>query len=72
MCAYHGVDIWNLEFREESYFLSISKKNLGVFTELVKKTDVKYELVSEHGFPYLLERFRKNITFFWELGLRWG
>ena len=72
MCAYHGVDIWNLEFRDESYFLSISKKNLGVFTELVKKTDVKYELVSEHGFPYLLERFRKNITFFLGIGAALG
>ena len=72
MCAYHGVDIRNLEFREESYFLSISKKNLGVFTELVKKTDVKYELVSEHGFPYLLDRFRNNITFFLGIGAALG
>lgn len=67
MCAYHGVDIWDLEFGKESYFLSVSKKDLGVFSELVKKTDVKYSVESEHGFPHMVDRFRKNLTFF--LGL---
>lgn len=64
MCAFHGIDIWDLSVGEHSYFFSFSIKNLGVFGELVKKTDVTYRIILEAGIPYLIGKIRKNWSFF--------
>lgn len=64
MCAFHGIDIWDLRVGDHSYFFSFSIKDLTVFDELVRKTDVTYKIILEAGIPSLIGKIRRNWSFF--------
>lgn len=68
MCAFHGVDLWNLTAEEACYRFSVGKREYALFEELLNKTDVVKSEVTECGLPYLLKRIKSHLTFFLGMG----
>ena len=64
MCAFHGIDIWNLSAQKENYQFSLKKQDYEKFKELQEKTDVFVERKKEYGFPRFVAKVRRHWSFF--------
>lgn len=64
LCSKRNILIWNLEFRNEAYELCISVKAFRELKPILRKTKTRISILSRHGLPFFLHRYRKRRIFF--------
>ena len=64
LCSKHNILIWNLEFKDEAYELCISVKAFRELKPILRKTKTRLIILSRHGLPFFLHRYRKRKIFF--------
>ena len=64
LCSKRNILIWNLEFKEEAYELCISVKAFRELKPVLRKTKTRLRILSRHGLPFFLHRYRKRKVFF--------
>lgn len=69
LCSKHNILIWNLEFKDEAYELCISVKGFRELKPILRKTKTRIYILSRHGLPFYVHRYRKRKIFFFGIAL---
>ena len=69
LCSKHNILIWNLEFKDEAYELCISIKGFRELKPILRKTKTRIFILSRHGLPFYVHRYRKRKIFFLGIAL---
>lgn len=64
LCSKRNILIWNLEFKDEAYELCISVTAFRELKPVLRKTKTRIKILSRHGLPFFLHRYRKRKVFF--------
>ena len=64
LCNVHGILLWGVEHKENTFELFVCVKDYKKMRPLVRKTRTKIILLEKHGLPFFLYRFRKRKMFF--------
>lgn len=58
-----NIVIWDVNDTRDGYSFFIGRKNLIGLKPYLKKTNMKFKILTRIGFPYLIKRNRKRVTF---------
>lgn len=73
LCRNNGIEIWNLEYRDQGYRFLITVPGYRKIRPLVRKARVRLKVIKRFGLPFFLQRNRRRklyaggITFFFLL-----
>jgi len=60
MVVYRGIYIWNVERTPEGVYINVSVKGFRRLIGCGRKTKCTTKIISKHGFPFLIHRYRKR------------
>jgi similar to stage IV sporulation protein len=63
ICNANGIEIWNVEHRNGTYYFDMFPKDFKAIREVVHKTSMRPVIVEKYGLPFLLFRYRKHPCF---------
>ncbi|MCR5702821.1 MAG: sporulation protein YqfD [Lachnospiraceae bacterium] len=58
-----NIVIWDVNDTHDGYSFFIGRKNLIGLKPYLKKTNMKFKILTRIGFPYLIKQNRKRVTF---------
>ncbi len=63
LLAANNIYAWDIVYSNGVIILSVTVKGLKKMRPILKKTDCRFKIISKHGFPFYIFRYRKRSAF---------
>ena len=64
LCAYHNIKFYNIEKKNDIYYVNISALDFFKIKSFANKTSVKYRIINKNGLYFRIKQLMKSKVFF--------